>query len=329
MKLRTELQFSPSDWRIHHDTGTIALGSCFAAEMGAQLQSHKFSCLLNPFGITYHPLPLLEAVDLMLDGPAHAETFQKSIFQDATGWASFLFHSEMLRDSENAFLNHVNEKSEEFKESFLGCRYLIITMGTALSFHHRSLDMPVANCHRHPQQDFERRLNSVSQLTKAFKASLERWQRLNPGLKVILTVSPVRHIRSGMVENGASKATLRVLCQQLEEEFESVRYFPAYEIMVDDLRDYRFYQEDLVHPSAVAVDYIWEAFGKVYFGEGVQEINRAIQKIRKDLEHRPRNPRREAYRKFLNQVETKISSLESKLNMDGERKIIERLLSDL
>lgn len=328
MQLRTELHLPPSDWRMRHTDPLIALGSCFAAEMGERLSRYHFPIHVNPFGITYHPLPLLAAVDLLLADPGDALArgrLDESLFEREGVWGSFYFHSQMSRGSRTEFLDHFEETAADFRRAFREARYLLLTFGTSLAFQHGELGFPVANCHRFPQGDFERRQYGPEAMAGAFRESHARWRSLNPDLRVLLTVSPIRHIRSGLVENGASKAALRVLCDLLAGELEAVRYFPSYEIMLDDLRDYRFYERDLVHPSGLATDYIWDRFGEVFFDPQTQETFRRLEQIHRDLAHRPRQPGTAGHVRFLDVLEGKIKALEADLDLSVEREALLRL----
>ena len=241
---------------------------------------------------------------------------EDSFFEREGRWGSFLLPG--THDSKKDRLEHLQNTHDKVSAALTDGKYLVLTFGTAIGFHHLQLDQIVANCHKFPGQDFERHITPLGQLYSFARESLAQIFALNPDLKVLLTVSPVRHIRSGLENNSVSKALLRALCHHLVSVFPAVGYFPSYEIMMDDLRDYRFYRSDLIHPNEMAVDYIWEKLANGYFSEGTRELLQQIGQVMRDLAHRPINPRSEGHKRFLVQLEKKISQLSGQVDLTGE-----------
>ncbi len=317
MSFRTELNIGQTDWRIDHNSKILCLGSCFADEIGSRLQQSKFPTLVNPFGIIYHPAPLIDLLKGFLQSEdAFLEVLTPTIFNREGTWGSFSLPGTHL--SREQLLNHIRGIHQKMSGYLPNADYLILTFGTAIGFYHEKLERTVANCHKFPDKDFKRIMDGSDGMYEQVSAALKKLIEINPGLKIMVTVSPVRHIRSGLVNNSASKSLLRVLCFELESSMNEVQYFPAYELMMDDLRDYRFYKPDMIHPNGVAVDYIWEKLGGSYFSEETRTLTGKIEQVRRDLAHRPMQPQSLAYKKFLVQLESKINQLASQVNMDAE-----------
>lgn len=324
MNFRTELKLNPSDWKISHNSSILCLGSCFADEIGNRLASHKFPTLVNPFGIVYHPYPLIE----LLNGFCKSEDeflneLYPTFFNKDDRWGSFALPG--THASRESLVFHLQGIHQYLSEYLKTLDFLILTFGTSIGFYHEKLDRTVANCHKFPERDFNRFLDNSDRMSESISETLTTLQELNPRLKVIVTVSPVRHIRSGIVNNSASKAHLRILCSELEATIDKVEYFPSYEIVMDDLRDYRFFKADMIHPNEVAVDYIWNKMVGVYFSEETQRLNHRIEQVNRDLAHRPMQPQSQAHQKFLDQLEEKISQLATTVDMAPEKEALDGL----
>ena len=241
---------------------------------------------------------------------------ESSFFEREGRWGTFALPG--THDSEEARLEYLQKVHSKSSASLANSKYLVITFGTAIGFHHHQLEQIVANCHKFPGQDFQRQITPLADLYEVALTSLDQIFSLNPDLKVLLTVSPVRHIRSGLENNSVSKAILRALCHQLVSVFPSVDYFPSFEIMMDDLRDYRFYRSDLIHPNEMALDYIWEKLANGYFPEETRELLQRIEQVLRDLKHRPINPRSEGHKRFLQQLERKMEQIPEPIDLSGE-----------
>lgn len=250
MKFRTEIDIAPLHTRIGYENRTLALGSCFAEQIGVRLARAKFRVTVNPTGILFNPLSIVEALRSYPTPVGREE-----LHCDGGRWFHFGFHGDFAAPTADEALQRMNAARQAGAEALDTADRVVLTLGTAWVYE-RGGEV-VANCHRQPAAQFMRRRLTVEEVTEALAAAIE-----GPlaGREIILTVSPVRHLGDGLAGNAASKATLRLAAEQLTERYASVSYFPAYEILTDDLRDYRFYADDLVHPSPQAVAYIWEKF---------------------------------------------------------------------
>lgn len=326
MDFRTQINPQPADWRIDHATSLLCLGSCFADRIGARLQSHKFPSLVNPFGVVFHPLPLLELLRLCL-GTADEllEALDKTHFQREEEHGSFLLHSQWNEFSYAGLQDEVLLLRDEVQAFLATADAVVLTFGTAIGFHHKGMDQVVANCHRFPGGDFEQVVSEVDLLAEAGRQVLDLLLAFKPEINIVLTVSPVRHLRSGLVESSGSKARLRVLCDQLVAHHPQISYFPSYELMVDDLRGYRFYEKDMLHPNEVALDYIWDHFDGVYFDDETRLINQGVEEVQRSLQHRPRYQQGKSHQQFLNKLKAKIDLLGEKVNMEEERSALTEL----
>lgn len=315
---RTELSLPISDWKISHKSQLLSVGSCFAENIGARLSGAKFPLVLNPFGIVYNPISVASVLNHLVDN--HQIT-KEDIFFHKERWHSFLHHSEFSHSDENMCLEKINTAIKTGHEQFRQADVLLITLGTAHVFFHKKLKRVVNNCHQLSANDFERRLLFVNGITQPLAVTFKLMKMLRPDIRIILTISPVRHIRDGLTESKLSKSILRVAVDELCEAFNFVEYFPSYEIMLDDLRDYRFYAPDMVHPNEVAIDYIWKKFSDTYFNEKTRQVIQQIQKLRQAMQHRPFNPDSEAHKAFLAkhlQFTQHIKKAHPHLNMEDE-----------
>ena len=324
MTFRTELNPESTDWKIDHHSRMLCLGSCFADEIGSRLQQGKFRALVNPFGIVFHPYPLID----LLNGFCRSEEeflgdLLPTIFNREEQWGSFALPG--VHPNRDALIKHIRFIHELVSGYLETADYLVLTFGTAIGFYHENLELTVANCHKFPEKDFNRFVDWSDGMYERVSQALSNLNQVNPKLKFIITVSPVRHIRSGLINNSTSKALLRVLCSELASHSENIEYFPSYEIMMDDLRDYRFYKPDMIHPSEVAVNYIWEKLASVYFSNETHDLMAKVEQVRKDLAHRPMQPQSPAHRKFLDRLESKIRNLPPHLDMEPELEALSRM----
>ncbi len=300
MEFRTIFERNKSDFEIGYDTPTLALGSCFAENMGERLTQRKLPILTNPTGIVFNPVSLAESLDMITEGYSFSET---DIFFDQYLWQSFRLHGQFSSVEKAEILGRAQQAISEANFFWKNANRLILTLGTAWIFEHRESGRVVANCHRIAAEQFHRRRLSVAECVAILQKSLEKQINEKPDLKIILSVSPVRHLKDGFAENSRSKSTLILAIDELTKLFpESVFYFPAYEILLDDLRDYRFYADDLAHPSNVAVDYIFQKFEQTFFTPKTQQIGNDIIQILEMEQHRPRNPHTPAHKAFLNKL---------------------------
>lgn len=284
------------------------MGSCFAEHISQRLEQYKFKTYLNPFGILYNPVSIAWGLEFLL---SKASFGPEDVFLHQTLWHSFRHHGAFSHPDRDTMVDQLNEHLQ-LARTFLGkTTKLIITLGTAYGYVHRASGEVVANCHQLPAQHFAKEMLDPVAIQAQLGKALQMVKSRRPDLQVLLTVSPIRHIRDGLIENNRSKARLLLVAEKLEQALDWVHYFPSYELVLDDLRDYRFFKDDLVHPSAMAVDYVWDHFAQALFREETVELIRQIEKIRKASAHRPFHPESTAHQAFLRKQLLQIDQLES------------------
>lgn len=323
MQFRTEIFPEPAAKPIGHNSAIVSVGSCFAERMGDRLRHYRFRLLQNPFGIIFHPLPLIAPLQAALQ---QDDRFASDFIQHQGKWRSLAMHSKLSHHDRSFLETMVQGAQQATRNALAQADLLIITLGSAIGFWHTASARIVANCHKLPQQDFELRTSRLADLKPAYEDFFAQLFAVNPKLQVLLTVSPVRHLRSGIVENAGSKAILRALCHELTADHAQVHYFPAWELLMDDLRDYRFYGRDLAHPSEVAEDYVWEKFASTWLKPEAQSINAALDAVFKDLAHRPFDPKSDAHQVFLQKLRTRIDTLRAHVDLDLELQAVDEQL---
>lgn len=289
----TKVSIAPSPVTIDHRDSGLILGSCFAQEVGARMLAAKFRLVDNPSGIIFNPVSISRAYDDLVTQRRYVES---DLVQHGTLWHSMHHHGSFSSPNSLEVLHKINRDSLPMLYD-----YVIVTLGSAWVYEYRG--EVVANCHKIPSREFVRRRLTVDECVAALEPIA------HSGAKVVVTVSPVRHIKDGLAENSLSKSILRVASAELAEVYENVHYFPSFEIVMDELRDYRYYSDDMLHPSAVAVEYIWQRFGETFFTADTRDLVRKIEKINAALAHRPINPSTDEYRKFCDSTQEKISAL--------------------
>ncbi len=280
------------------------LGSCFVENIGQKLDYYKFRNLLNPFGILFHPAAIRNFLEKVVE---QAEYSEDDIFHHNEQWHCLQAHSDLNTSQKGEILEALNSAVEETFQFLKEATHIIITPGTAWGYRFRESGNIVANCHKLPQKNFSKELTEVK---KDFLESVKLVRQLNPSAAIIFTVSPVRHMKDGFVENQLSKAKLIIAVHEVIASEENVNYFPSYEIMMDELRDYRFYTEDMLHPNKVAIDYIWERFSESWISAEAAATMKKVEQLQKGLLHRPFNSESEAHKKFLKDLEMKKQELQ-------------------
>ena len=283
----------------------MAFGSCFAENMGAKFQYYKFQSTTNPFGILFHPLAIEKVIDFAL---SEKNFTPKDVFFHNERWHCFDAHSQLSDPSQEGLLQNLNDALQISKQNLIKASHCIITLGTAWVYKHNESNQIVANCHKVPQKEFEKQLLSIAQIEESLEKIINKVKKFNPKIYFIFTISPVRHLKDGFVENQLSKAHLvSALHSFLNKKSLQRRgwgeYFSGYEIMMDELRDYRFYADDLMHPSKVAIDIIWQRFSETYFTEKTFTTIKEIEVIQKAIAHKPFNPNSERHIQFLEKLE--------------------------
>ncbi|MCD6011222.1 MAG: hypothetical protein K0Q79_1084 [Flavipsychrobacter sp.] len=280
---------------IIYTDNIMLIGSCFTEHIYDRLQQHKFKVLSNPHGILFNPLSVASS----LDGYINGRIYQKdSLFCLNELWNSWDHHTRFSDVDADTALNNINSSQAAATEFIHKADWVIITLGSAFQYYLKENGSPVANNHRAPAQWFEKRLLAVDEIAAKLGATLHGLFAANPPANVLFTISPVRHIRDGVIDNNRSKARLIEAVHILCSQFEQAHYFPAYELVVDVLRDYRYYDIDLVHPNYPATTYVWERFAEACISPSVHDIMQQVQDIMTARSHRPRFPQTEAHKKF-------------------------------
>jgi hypothetical protein len=287
MEFRTEVNIPPSENRITYRSGILFMGSCFTENIGSMMQALQFRVDLNPFGINYNPSSVSRNLWALLNGKKYT---RKDLHEANDRWFSFDHHSQFSGSDPDACLRNINDRILSSRERLQDTDYLLLTWGTAWVYVLKESAAVVSNCHKLPAGNFSRHLLSVSQVVDTYTKLFAGLRSKIPDLKIILTVSPVRHWKDGPVMNTVSKSTLLLAAHQLSEMFSYCTYFPAYEIAMDDLRDYRYYAPDLLHPNQQMIQYIWEKFSATYFDENTRNLIVEIDKLRMARNHRPFDP---------------------------------------
>ncbi len=305
MEFRTKAVLPDYPFSIDHHRRGLVVGSCFATEMAARLVSVKMPVAANPAGVVYNPLSVAGVLRAAEAGRQYAAD---DLVENDGLWCSLDHHGSFSGPDRDAVLKNINRQMDAAREAFRKSDYLILTWGTAWAFRYRPTGAVAANCQKIPAAQFERFRIEPEAIVAEYDAlfSQPAYQSKN----ILLTVSPIRHLRDGMPANQLSKSILIVAAHRLAEKFPNVHYFPAYEILMDDLRDYRFYEADMVHPTEVAVSYIWELFCEKLVTPPARELFKKIEKVNAALGHRPFRADSDAFRTFRQLVLTQIEALE-------------------
>ena len=310
MNFYTPVELPTNLPRLTHADRLMCLGSCFATNMGIKLTEVKFSCDVNPYGVLYNPLSISAALREISIGKKY-DSDQLFFFREC--WHSPMHHGDFSSADAEVVLQCINGRLQEAHNNLSKVDYLLLTFGTAWVYESKNTGQIVANCHKQPEANFTRRKLSIEEIVLDYKTLLADLFLQNPKLKVLFTVSPIRHVRDGLHANNLSKATLLLAIEQLQVAFpDQVFYFPAYELLIDELRDYRFYAEDMVHPSEVAVRYVWERFVQTCISADALQIMEESENIHKALSHKPFHPESDEYKRFLGQIVLKIDRLNGK-----------------
>jgi len=303
MKLQTQIPLQKQSYNlISYESKILLLGSCFVEHIGNKLEYFKFQNLQNPFGILFHPLAI---ENLNTNAINEKEYTEQDIFFLNEQWHSYDAHSRLSHVSKDELLNTLNCGIASTHQYLNDSTHIVITLGTAWVYRHIETDVIVANCHKVPQKQFMKELLSIEDVSQSLQSILSLIKSVNPKAVIIFTVSPVRHLKDGFVENMQSKAHLIAAIHEVVDPRHLTHYFPSFEIMMDELRDYRFYAEDMVHPNEIAVNYIWEKFKQVWIADVALNLMDEIDFIQKGVLHRPFNKNSVAHQQFLEKLEQK------------------------
>lgn len=305
MLFRTEVPTKKYDAPITYTSKILSVGSCFSEHIGNLLNYYKFDVTVNPFGILFHPTAIKNTIANAIKHKIYSEA---DIFFHNEQWHCFEAHSKLSHSSKEVLINLLNKIISNTNEQLQTTTHLLITLGTAWVYKHKKTDQVVANCHKVPQKEFSKQLLSVAEITDDLWQIVQLAKQINPKIRIVFTVSPVRHLKDGFIENQQSKSHLLTAVHQILKT-ENTSYFPSYEIMMDELRDYRFYKEDMLHPNQTAINYIWEKFTNSFIADSEIPVLKEVEAVQKALQHKPFNPKSEKYQLFLKSVEKKIETL--------------------
>lgn len=323
MKLHLEPQITPPDTLIKYTDKLLFTGSCFSEHIADALQRLKFSLLQNPHGILYNPVSIAGSLIEYINKRVYNEN---DIIESEGLWFSWNHHGRFSGVDKNQVLKNINDQIAQAHEFLKNAQWLVITTGTAFSYqliNNSEAKFTVANCHKQNSSSFKKQMLEINVIQSSFDNCFHRLRNFNPELKIILTVSPVKHLKDGIVENNHSKSRLIEASHHLANKFEGVYYFPSYEIVTDVLRDYRFYEKDLAHPNSLAVEYVLEQFIDNYFQEDTQVLMQEVKSLVDAASHRPLHPETKAWENFKKASVQKLSSLQKKypwMDFTAERK---------
>ncbi len=295
MELLLPFRIIPSSHKISYTDKIIFIGSCFTEEIGKMMKELKFDVLQNPNGILYDPLSISSALNSYIEDKQYK---QDDLFLLNELWHSWQHHSIFSGMNKEMVLQNINHSQTEAHLFVKNASWLIITLGTSYNYQLKTSLQPVANCHKAPQDFFEKKLLSVEEIISCLSNVISNLQSYNAGIKIIFTVSPVRHIKDGVIENNRSKARLIEAVHSIKEDNENIFYFPAYELIIDVLRDYRFYKDDLVHPTETAIAFVFENFCNAYIDERGKKLLEEIKPIIAATNHKPFQAESAAHKKF-------------------------------
>jgi hypothetical protein len=323
MEFRTIIEKQNPDFKINQNSKILTIGSCFSDVLGSYLQKNKMDCLINPFGVVFN----LFSIANLLERTINLNEMEEGlILTNDEVFFHYDYHSENRSETKEGLIEIINLKQKEVFDFISKIDYLILTIGTSWVYQLTDNNRIVSNCHKQNSSLFKKRFLDLSDHLAIFEKIYFLVKNINPDLKIILTVSPVRHIKDTLTLNNLSKANLRLACDSFIKKFKSVYYFPAYEIMMDDLRDYRFYNSDLIHPNETAERYILDLFSQWYFDENLQEFIKEWQKINVALNHRPFNPKSSKHQEFLKKMKEKLKPYDNQIDTKKEMDLINQHL---
>jgi hypothetical protein len=302
MKLILESKLPDSNIKLNHKDKLLSIGSCFADNIGEKLKEDGFDVAVNPLGILFDPAAIRTAIAVEFTN----NNLSGVTLATSGGAINLNFHSSIQAETPEELVKLIMAKKMTFYNQLSKAKVIFVTLGTAWAYRYLKTGELVANCHKLPASDYEKCLLDVEEEYIKWRAVLSGWNRLNPSLKVVFTVSPVRHSKKGLRENNISKGVLHLLIHKLESKFDFVDYFPAFEIVIDELRDYRFYKKDMVHPNEIAIDYVYEKFGETYFSQKTEEtckIKRSLNKAKAHLFMNATNEQKQLHQNVIEKLE--------------------------
>lgn len=323
---RTPVPVPASDKKIDYSSRIMFMGSCFSEYMGQNLENARFSIDNNPFGIVYNPLSVKQQLERLIHGKGYVED---DLFLHQGTWRSFEHHSRFSDADKSGCLNKINDRFTVSKEFLKTADFLFLTFGTSWVYYLKSTGQVVSNCHKVPDKEFTRKMAAVDEIVTAYEKLIPAILKFNPNLTIVFTVSPIRHWKDGAHGNQLSKSVLLLSFDALTQKYPQTFYFPSYEIVMDELRDYRFYAEDMLHPSQVAINYIWDKFKECFMEPSIVSAMREIEQVVKAANHRPLIPGDPAYVVFAKKNYEKILHFKQQyaINLDKEEQFFRAVLA--
>lgn len=325
MKFRTKISPEKSDLRIGYNSPLFFTGSCFSEEIGSYLRRGKFDILVNPFGVLYNPASVADSLSRILNGKEFTEN---DLFEYNNRYLSFSHDTSFSYESSYEVLNSINSNLKIAVTKLRNAHFLFVTFGTARIYRLKSSGQIVSNCHKIPAAEFSREVMDIDIIVDLWRELIEKIRTINSNIKIVFTVSPVRHWKDGAQGNQLSKSILFLAIHKLISRDKNLTYFPSYELLMDDLRDYRFYNDDLLHPSPAAVEYIWDYFKSSYFDEDTLKLYSEIQKIISGAEHRlsgNNKLEKEVFKKNMLLRIMNVKKINPSINLEDEQKYFQNL----
>ena len=308
MNLQTKIKLQPQKFnQIDYTSKLLLLGSCFSENIGDKFEYYKFQSTINPFGILFHPLAIENLITRSINKGYYSED---DLNFHNEQWCCLDVHSKLNSTSKEDLLVRLNNQIDETYQKLINATHIVVTLGTSWVYRYITSDKIVANCQKLPQKQFLKELLSVDQISESLEAIVSLVKSINPKITFLFTVSPVRHTKDGFTENTRSKSHLLTAIHQVVEPRKQLHYFPSYEIMMDELRDYRFYKKDMIHPNDIAVDYIWEKFESIWFSDEAIATSTDVMLIQKGLSHKPFNAKSESHKSFLVNLSNKVNKIQ-------------------
>jgi len=304
MKFRTKIPIKKESNQIDYNSNILMIGSCFSDNIEKKLNYYKFTNYVNPNGIVFNPVSI---ENIVKEAVLKKQYTKDDLILHNGLWHSFNHHSKFSGPTPE--LKFKNENVIEFYDAIKTTTHLFITLGSAWAYRYLKTNAIVANCHKIPQNKFRKDLLTITEIENSLQNTIDLIKNANPDVSILFTVSPVRHLKDGFIENQQSKSHLIAAIHNITKE-QNVSYFPAYEIVMDELRDYRFYAEDMIHPNQTAIDYIWERLCETWMSEETIQTMDEIATIQKGLAHKPFFSKGEQHQEFLKNLETKINRLQ-------------------
>lgn len=286
-RFRTKIPITKLPFEIQANAKILSIGSCFSEEIGQKMVRSGLDILINPFGILFNPIAVSNAIRRITEGREYG---QDELVKDQGMFHSLSHHGRFSDEDPGVVLSRVNSELQEAHTQLPATNLLIVTLGSAWAYRHVTTDQIVANCHRIPQKEFDKVMIKSDEIVNALGQSIDSLSSVCRDVQVLFTVSPVRHWKDGPQENQVSKAHLRIACDELVSSRSNCHYFPSYELVLDELRDYRFFAEDMLHPSSQAIDFVWDKFQQASMSASLIDRNREVEKLRRVIDHKSDDP---------------------------------------